>query len=137
MRSALMPPPKHLKVVSEFEMTMSRTKESLSRLDGPASCASFMHPNPRFYKYRWQIYTENCEWEGGDFFENAPQYCTAACMARLQALDVPGVKYLLYNYIYPRRFEGMPFDPQHAKWQSCQWAPSWEDDPDPVWKGFK
>jgi hypothetical protein len=41
----------------------------------------YLHPNPRFYKYKWQVWTPDRELEGGAFFQSGPRLSTAQFMA--------------------------------------------------------
>lgn len=43
----------------------------------------------------------------------------------------------IYNRQLPRRGLGKPFDLTHPRWANREWAPAWEDDPDPEWNGHK
>lgn len=47
---------------------------------------------------------------------------TAACMKAMHDLDEAGELYMVYDHHRPRRFEGMPFNPNSEKWRNQEWA---------------
>lgn len=112
-------------------------KKSLIDDNQSSMHSSLIHPNPLFYKYYWQIFTLKSEFEGNDFFNKTASMSTAACMKAMHDLDEAGELYMVYNHHKPRRFEGMPFNPNSEKWRNQEWAPAFEDDQDPEWNGFK
>lgn len=116
---------------------LSPSKKKLRRTPGEWWSTSPLHPEPRLYKHYWQLFTLDSPWEGDTFFDQAPVLCTAACFARLAQLKAAGQSCIVYGYKRPRRFPGMPFDPNHEKWRQVEWAPALEDDPDPEWNGFR
>lgn len=101
------------------------------------SYASALHPIPAFYKHHWQIFTLDSPWEGQEFFDKAPRLSTAICMQCLEELNDRQLLYILYGSKRPRRFEAMPFDPASARWRHVEWAPPFENDPDPEWRGHR
>jgi hypothetical protein len=113
------------------------TKQKLRDWTGCRSYATHIHPNPKLYKYYWRIFSKDSKHQGADFFRLVPELSTAECMSKMHALDARKEPYLLYNRHIPRRFEGMPFDPHHGRWQNTEWAPAWEDDTDAISEGFK
>ena len=115
-------------------------KRSLARWSrkGPSiEQGTSIHPKPRFYKYLWQIYTADSPWENDEFFEKAPRLCTHDAMRTISALAEAGKAHIVYNYHLPRRGPEVPFDFESARWRGCKVACAYDDDPDPVWKGFK
>jgi hypothetical protein len=112
-------------------------KRDLIRAGYSYSYASFMHPNPRFYKYYWWVFTLESEREGRDFLDKTPPLSTAAYIKVLEEVNRKGGICIIYNRHKPRRFDGMPFDPESDRWRDAEWAPAFEDDPDPEWAGFK
>ena len=96
-----------------------------------------IHPNPRYYKYLWQIYTADSPWEEEAFFANTPPICTHDAMKMIEKLDEAGQQYIVYNYSLPRREPGAPFDFESARWRGHECACAYDDDLDPVWHGFK
>lgn len=113
------------------------TKAKLRNETGCISYATFLHPNPKFYKYFWRVFCNDSEHEGADFFKFEPELSTAAYIAKRHELAARGEACIVYNRRVPRRFEGMPFDPNSERWQEYEWAPAWEDDTDAVYDGFK
>ena len=93
--------------------------------------------DPRWYKYVWQIWTPDSPLEGPEFFQHGPRYCTARFHEAQVRLLGTGVSGFIYNRQLPRRGLGKPFDLTHARWANREWAPAWEDDPDPEWNGHK
>ncbi|QIE30360.1 hypothetical protein [Caballeronia sp. SBC2] len=55
-------------------------KEGLARSNGISFCSGdySLNSNPRRYKYQWQVFTLDSEWEGDEFFENAPKLSMVA-----------------------------------------------------------
>lgn len=96
-----------------------------------------LHPKARLYKYVWQIWTPDTVLEGDEFFKSGPRYCTAEFMDVQQRLIDADASGFVYNRQFPRRDSGLPIDPLHPRWVNCAWAPSWEDDGDPIWNGHK
>lgn len=112
-----------------------KTFEGMQKNEGVTFCRGTLHPAPRLYKHHWQIFSPDSEYEGLEFFEKAPRISTARCMERLHELATAGTPCLVYTWKQPRKFTGMPFDPE--KWKGATWAPSWDDDDDPIWEGHK
>ena len=96
-----------------------------------------IHLNAQYYKYRWQIYTADSPWEEEVFFANAPQLCTHDAMMTVEKLSAAGQSYIVYNQRLPRRGPGVPFELTSARWKDYEFASAYDDDPDPVWNGFK
>ena len=112
-------------------------KKDLIKIGRSYSYASGLHTNSQLYKHIWQIFTLDSKLEGEDFLEHGPRLSTAACMAKLQEIKTLKDLYILYGSKRPRRFPGMPFDPNNKQWHGVQWAPALQDDPDPMWNGNK
>ena len=114
-------------------------RANLARLatERGAWAATSMHPNPRYYKYLWQIFTTDSPCEDGAFFANAPRLCTHEAMVLIERLTERRQRYAVYNRRLPRGGPGVPFDFQSACWQGYECAQAYDDDPDPVWNGFK
>ena len=112
-------------------------KRDLIQTGRSISYATGLHPNPRLYKYYWQVFTLDSDWEGPEFREKASPLCTSACMLKLDELTLSNSLYVLYGWKRPRRFPGMPFDPNSERWKDAQWAPALEDDSDPEWSGHR
>ena len=101
------------------------------------SQATHMNPNPRFFKYLWRIYTADSPWEGDDFFANAPWLCTHDAMRMIESLSKAGQSHIIYNCRLPRAGPDVPFDFESPRWKDYEVACAYDDDPDPVWNGFK
>lgn len=91
--------------------------------------------NPRFYKYCWRIFSIECSWEGEAFFKNAPVLCAADYEKEVARLLRQGLSCLVYGLKLPRRDPSNPWDMAHPKWATREFAPSWEDDTDPIVEG--
>ncbi|WP_175844524.1 MULTISPECIES: hypothetical protein [Burkholderia] len=115
------------------------TKEDFQRWSGTgfAFFGTYLHPNPRWYKYVWQIWTPDLPLEGAEFFQHGPRYCTAHFHEVRERLSGVGVSGFIYNRQLPRQGLGKPFDLTHPRWAKREWAPAWEDDADPEWSGHK
>lgn len=114
-------------------------RESFDKLVGKGEqhwCHQLIHPNPKFYKHRFQIYTPDLPWEGSDFFLNAPRLGFAEFWTILDQYRTDERSCLIYVYKQPRK-GNTPFDPSSKKWSQVQFAPAWEDDADPVEDGHK
>lgn len=115
------------------------TRENWERFtpDGLASFAQRLHPQARFYKYLWQVWTPKSDFEGQDFFQFGPRFSTAQYVALRERMLQAGEPAWVYNQQLPRLGAGTPFDPEHPRWQGVVFAPAWDDDSDPVWQGHK
>lgn len=118
--------------MSERNPTKAKLRER-----GSGSFAMSLHSNPKLFKYYWRVFSNDSEHEGADFFRLVPELSTAECFAKIRELDERKEPYFIYNRHIPRRFVGMPFDPQHKRWQKSEWAPTWDEDTDAVYEGFK
>jgi hypothetical protein len=96
-----------------------------------------MHPNPRFYKYYWRIFTFESPWEGPDFFERATELSTFYAMRLINKYHENRMSCLVYNRRAVRLDPVAPWDLTSAKWQGWRFAPAWNDDSDPIWQGHK
>ena len=96
-----------------------------------------MHPNPRFYKYYWWIFWKESPVEGEQFLSKDYRLCTAAAMQLLDRLKEQNELCWLYNRSLPRMDKANPFNLESERWKDTEWAPAYDDDPDPVWNGFK
>ena len=98
-----------------------------------SSYALGVHPNPRFYKYRWLVFWAGSPVEGQEFFKWEYALCTFAFhdfMKELKHLNEP---YILYNDQIPRHEPGVtPFDLKSTRWSGVSFAPAWNNDCDPV-----
>lgn len=107
--------------------------------DGPSVMYASASPgpagNPRHYKYFWQVFSLESTLEGGEFLQHAPALCTAQFEAEVARLNARGLSCLVYGWHRPRLDPSNPFDLNHNKWKGMEFAPSWDDDPDPVVEG--
>ena len=95
------------------------------------SFAQNMHPNARFYKYSWQVFSRSSEYEGKEFLKKCV-LSTYEAFKEMDRLDKAGEPYMVYNGSSPRSGPDTPFNKNKSK----HWAPPYDDDPDtPVGKG--
>ena len=96
-----------------------------------------LHPlgNPRHYKYFWQVFSSASSYEGDEFFERAPRLCNAAFEEETDRLLSQGMSCLVYGFRLPRRDPASPWDHSHPRWIGREFAPSWDEDADPVVSG--
>jgi len=115
------------------------TKDKLARRKGILFCSGDfrLNPDPRRYKYYWQVLTLNSKWEGDEFFENAPRLSIAAYMELMEKLKKEGQPAFVYNSKRLREGHGMPLDMSHPRWKGTVWAPSLEEDTDREYDGYK
>ncbi len=96
--------------------------------------ASNMHPNPYFYKYYWWVFWQGSPVDGREFLSHDYQLCTHDAFMLLDQLNAAGESWVLYNKHSPRYdLINTPFDVNHPQWQNRIFAPSFEQDTDPVW----
>jgi hypothetical protein len=105
--------------------------------DGLLYFSTGLHPNPRLYKYLWQIWTPDSPLEGEGFLLSGPLLSTARFVEIEQRMLTTGESGFVYNRRRVRKGLGSPFDLTHPRWKVREWAPSWEDDPDPEWNEHK
>lgn len=111
-------------------MSLNPTFENLKRITpGGRFFSQNMHPNPRFYKYYWHVFSGDCKVEGQEFFRN---YRMSTCEAHLEIirLRAKGEPFMVYNFSRPRRGPDSPFNESKAK----NWAPAYDDDTDMPWR---
>jgi len=112
---------------------LAKTGDGISFCSGDYS----LNPNRRLYKYYWQVFTEDSEWEGMEFFENASRLSIAGYMERVKQLKREGKAAFVYNTKQLREGHGLPVDMNHPRWKGAILAPSLEDDTDPEYDGYK
>jgi len=100
-----------------------------------SSYASGVHPNRTFYKYYWWIFWNESPVDGREFLTKEYRLSTAAAIELIERLREQKEPYWLYNTRLPRLGSDIPFDPQSARWQGCEWAPAYDDDSDPAAEG--
>ena len=102
--------------------------------------ATFMHPNPRFFKYYWWVFWKESPVDGREFLSKSYRLSTAAAMQLLDRLRELNEPCLIYNTRHPRMDKAnvpFPFNPESERWKDTEWAPAYDEDLDPVWNGFK
>jgi hypothetical protein len=104
------------------------------------SGATYMHPNPRFYKYYWWVSCKESPVDGRQFLSTEYRLCTADAMQLLDRLKEQNEPCWLYNTRLPRMDKAhvpFPLNPDSERWRDAEWAPAYDGDPDPAWNGFK
>jgi len=102
------------------------------------SFATYMHPNPLMYKYYWWIFHQGSPCEGSKFLTKEYRLSTKVAFELREQLYKVGQSYFLYNERVPRLDpDNTPFDPDSVKWKDVEFAPSFADDEDGEYKGFK
>ena len=91
--------------------------------------------NPRFYKFFWQVFSLESPLEGDEFLQHAPRMCNAQLDAEIERLLGRGMSCMVYGLRRPRNDPANPWDLGSAKWRGVAFAPSWDDDIDPVVAG--
>ena len=94
---------------------------------------SGVHPNPTFYKYYWWVFWNESPVDGREFLSDQYRLSTAAALQLFNSLKERNEPCWLYNDKVPRRGSTIPFDPQ--KWQVENFAPAYDEDPDPIASG--
>lgn len=111
----------------------------MERGDSEVSFASPVNPNPKLYKYRWWVFHRQSACDGPDFFNHQHSLSHAQAMQLTQSLKNLGEPYILYNQRLPRRpINGYPlWNELSDHWVRSDWAPNFDEDPDPEWQGYK
>jgi hypothetical protein len=91
--------------------------------------------NPRFYKFYWRVFSLESRLEGSAFLRRAPRLCNAAYVIEVERLLARGTSCLVYGLRRPRLDPDNPWDLTKAKWKGVKFAPSWDDDKDPIVTG--
>ena len=103
-----------------------------------SSYAQRMHPDPRFYKYRWWVFWRESACDGRGFLNDQYSMSTAKAMALIEELSLRNEVYWLYNKSLPRDEPGVtPFDRLSPKWKSVHFAVAFDDDIDSIWQGHR
>jgi hypothetical protein len=89
-----------------------------------------MHPNPRLYKYKWQIYWRDSPREGSSFLEMEPM-ATEKALVLMDWLKSKNEPYLISNTRLRRRGVAI-WDLNSPALNNEAWAPAYDDDPDPI-----
>lgn len=103
-----------------------------------SSNASDVHPNPRFYKYYWWVFWNESPVDGFEFLTDQYRLSMAAAIELMNSLKERNEPYWLYNKKVPRLGSNIPFNLQSPRWQGVDWAPAYDEDPDPIsdWEGL-
>ena len=110
----------------------------LIRCNGEALRASYamgVHPNPRWWKYRWRVFHRESP-EGRVFF-SMQDLSTHEAMMLIKNLEAKDEGYLVYNYCQPRSGKDTPFNLTHPRWNGYTPALAYNDDSDLQWQGHK
>ena len=94
--------------------------------------ATFMHPNPWFYKYYWWVFWKESPVDGLAFLSKEYRLSTAAAMQLLASLRERKEPCLIYNSRHPRMDKAnvpFPLNPESERWKDTEWAPAYDDDP--------
>jgi|GEM_PF-680461 len=84
-----------------------------------------MHPNPRFYKYYWHVFSRRSVYEGDEFLKKC-KMSTYEAAKEMKRLERNGETFMVYNYSLPRSGPDTPFNKKKSK----HWAPPYDDDSD-------
>ena len=116
-----------------IEPTYQSIENERENGDKGGSFARFIHPNPLFYKYYWWVFHSKSPIEGQAFLTEDYRLCSAAAKQLRGQLKEANEPYWLYNRKFPRLDPiNAPFDRFSEKWINADWAPSFEDDTDPI-----
>lgn len=103
-----------------------------------ASYATFLHPNPHFYKYYWWVFWQGSPCDGDDFLSNRYRMPMKQAFELIDNLRKDQQSYWLYNKRLPRLDpDNTPFDPNAEIWQNAEWAKPFDEDRDDEYRGFK
>jgi hypothetical protein len=116
-----------------FEMLAEMKRKN----EPSASYASNLNTNPRHHKYRWWVFHEGCTVEGADFLKRENSLCTHEAMMLMDRLRKENKPYIVYNVHDRRLGEDTPFRKDEESVSRHDWAPAFDDDPDPIWEGHK
>jgi len=102
------------------------------------SYATYMHPNSLIYKYYWWVFHQDSPCDGSEFLTKEYRLSTKVAFELREQLRETGQSYFLYNERLPRLDpDNSLFDPDSVKWKDVVFAPSFADDKDGEYKGFK
>ena len=98
---------------------------------------SSVHPKPHYYKFYWWIFSKYSPVEGRNFLDKKYRLSTAEAMRFMDELAKEKEPCMVYNVRLPRLDSKNPFNPNSSRWEGYEWAPSWDEDTDEEWNGFK
>lgn len=105
----------------------------------PSVCGASGPPrpygNPRHVKFYWRIFSLESRHEGDDFLRRAPVLCRADYLRERHRLLAKGMSLMVYGFLRRRLDPANPWDPSKARWKNVTFAPSWDEDKDPVIDG--
>ena len=98
-----------------------------------------MSRRTRVFKYYWWVFWEGSPCEGPSFYANEHRLCTADAFALTARLRAEGKPHIIVKCLKVPRLDPAhsPLHPGMKTWKNSEWAPAWDDDPDPEWKGHK
>jgi len=112
--------------------SFQRLREMKAAGEEGLSNATFMHPNPRFYKYWWRVFHEDLPSEN---YADIPKLPTAAAFELMATLAAEGKPYILYNH-RQRRLGVKIWD--YAAFPKEAFAVAYEEDTDSMTEeGFR
>jgi hypothetical protein len=101
---------------------------------------SNIHPNPHFYKYYWWIYAHDSVYENGDavFYKEEHRLNTYDAMMKMKELRANKIPFAYVNMqIHRFGCSIWNYEQIKEKFPEEEFAPRYEDDTDPEWKGHK
>lgn len=99
---------------------------------------SGLHPNPLYWKYDWWVFHQDSPVDGHAFLTASYRLSTHDALNLIDRIRATGGLCWTYNARRPRLDpEHTPFDPQHPRWKGVEWAPAYDQDPDPPLNGHK
>ena len=110
----------------------------LIRSNGKALRASYamsVHPNPKWWKYRWRVFHR--ESPEGRVFLSTQELSTHEAMTLIKNLEAKDEGYLVYNNRDPRNGEDTPFNLTHINWKDYTPALACNENNDLQWQGHK
>jgi hypothetical protein len=125
-----------MRIPNFADLRAERTEcQQLGRRCGREGYAQGVHPNPRFFKYYWWVFWNESPVDGQEFLGDAFRLSSAAALRLIDELKAKNEPYWLYNEKVPRMDPTNPFDPQSPYWTGTEWAPQYDEDPDPIADG--
>jgi hypothetical protein len=91
--------------------------------------------NPRLYKYLFRVFSPESPWESDEFFSQSPLLSVGSFYLEAGRLLNAGKSCVVYIIRRPRLDPANPWDLSSPRWQGATFAPSWDEDPDPVVDG--
>ena len=99
---------------------------------------SWIQDNPRFYKFRWWIFSEECTAEGYDFLGREEfSLCTHDAINLIERLKKERRSFMIYHRRRRRSGPDTPFKKWDRTGEDPGYAPPFDEDQDPIYKGHK